>query len=54
MSDINKIKKAELPVCCPTKKMPLWSAHPRVYLPLDETQREAVCPYCDNRFILVD
>lgn len=48
------VKKQELPVCCPTKTVPLWSAHPRVYLPLDAHHREAICPYCDAEFILVD
>jgi uncharacterized Zn-finger protein len=48
------IKKAALPISCPTKDMPLWSAHPRVYLPLSEKEPEVVCPYCGTKFILAD
>ena len=46
------VKASELPVCCPTKELPLWSAHPRVYFPLSDAVPEAICPYCDNKFIL--
>jgi uncharacterized Zn-finger protein len=41
----------ELPLSCPTKHMKLENAHPRVYLPIEETGVE-VCPYCGARFIL--
>ena len=48
------IQKTALPICCPTPDMPLWSAHPRVYLPLSEKEPELVCPYCGTKFILLD
>lgn len=48
------VKKNKLPVSCPTKEMPLWNAHPRVYLPLGDKAKEATCPYCDAKFILID
>jgi uncharacterized Zn-finger protein len=42
----------ELPLHCPTPSMMLWDAHPRVYLPIQETG-EALCPYCGTKFVLV-
>ncbi|MDP3561920.1 MAG: zinc-finger domain-containing protein [Legionellaceae bacterium] len=45
------VHQHELPLSCPTDKMELWSAHPKVYLPIEETG-SAVCPYCSSRFIL--
>jgi uncharacterized Zn-finger protein len=47
------IKKSDLPLSCPTSKMDLWSAHPKVYLPIEKTGVE-VCPYCATRFVLQD
>lgn len=41
----------DLPLSCPTDEMELWNAHPKVYLPIEETGDE-VCPYCGARFIL--
>lgn len=48
------VKKAALPISCPTKEMPLWNAHPRVFLPLGKKEPEAVCPYCGTKFLLID
>jgi len=31
----------------------LWAAHPRVYLPIEETGR-AICPYCSVEYVLVE
>jgi uncharacterized Zn-finger protein len=45
------VRKSELPLSCPTDDMILWNAHPKVYLPIEETGQE-VCPYCGSRFIL--
>lgn len=47
------IKKSDLPLSCPTKNMELWSRHPKVYLPIEQTGVE-VCPYCGTRFVLED
>ena len=34
-------------VFCPNPKMPLWSAHPRVFIDvLKSPTGEAACPYC--------
>lgn len=41
----------DLPLSCPTPDMALWSAHPKVYLPIEKTGAE-VCPYCGTHFIL--
>lgn len=46
-----EVTKADLPLSCPEEGYRLWDAHPRVYLPIEETGR-AVCPYCDAEYIL--
>ncbi len=45
------ITKADLPLSCPSNKMEIWDAHPKVYLPIEETGEEA-CPYCGAKYIL--
>lgn len=47
------VHRHELPLSCPTDEMTLWNAHPKVYLPIEQTGTE-VCPYCGTRFILQD
>ena len=61
MSELNKqqactektliVHRHDLPLSCPTDSMELWNAHPKVYLPIDETGSE-VCPYCGTHFVL--
>ena len=46
------IHSADLPLSCPTDEMSLWNAHPKVYLPIEETGRE-ICPYCGSVFVLL-
>ena len=46
-----EVTQVDLPLSCPMQDMRLWDAHPRVYLPIEETGR-AVCPYCDAEFVL--
>lgn len=41
----------DLPLSCPTDKMDLWNAHPKVYLPIEQSGTE-VCPYCGSKFVL--
>lgn len=48
-----QVSRADLPLSCPTPGQKLWNAHPRVYLPIEETG-EASCPYCSARYTLVD
>jgi len=45
------VKQEDLPLSCPTKSMELWNAHPKVYLPIEETGKET-CPYCGSKFEL--
>lgn len=47
------ITSAELPLSCPMKGEPVWDAHPRVYLPIEEAGR-VTCPYCSAEYILAD
>lgn len=47
------VYRHELPLSCPTAEMELWNAHPRVYLPIEQTGIE-VCPYCGSRYVLQD
>lgn len=47
------VHRRDLPLSCPTDKMALWNAHPKVYLPIDKTGTE-ICPYCGTKFILAD
>jgi len=46
-----EVTEADLPLHCPTPGTSLWNAHPRVYLPMEQSG-EALCPYCGTRFRL--
>ena len=48
-----EVKRADLPLSCPTHEQKLWNSHPRVYLPIEKTG-EARCPYCSADYVLVD
>ncbi len=39
----------DLPLFCPTPSISLWSAHPRVAIPVEKLG-EARCPYCGTLF----
>ena len=47
------VHRHDLPLSCPMDAMELWNAHPKVYLPIEQTGVE-VCPYCGSRFVLQD
>lgn len=47
-----EITENDLPLSCPPREDRLWDAHPRVYLPIEETGKET-CPYCDTHYKLV-
>lgn len=49
---IHRVRASDLPISCPLPEECLWNAHPKVYLPLDKSHPEAVCPYCSTRYIL--
>ena len=46
-----EVTSADLPLHCPMPSMMLWNAHPRVFLPIEETG-EALCPYCGTKYVL--
>jgi uncharacterized Zn-finger protein len=46
-----EVTPGDLPLHCPMPSMMLWSAHPRVYLPIQKTG-EALCPYCGTKYVL--
>ncbi len=48
-----EVSAMNLPLHCPTDEQLLWNAHPRVYLPIEETG-ETLCPYCGTRYVLKD
>ena len=48
-----EVKRADLPLSCPTPEQMLWDSHPRVYLPIEQTG-SASCPYCGAKYRLVD
>lgn len=46
-----EVDDADLPLHCPMPRSPAWSAHPRVYLPVEATG-DALCPYCGTLYRL--
>jgi len=46
-----EVTRAHLPLSCPMDDMRVWDAHPRVYLPIEESKR-VTCPYCDAEYVL--
>ncbi len=42
---------SDLPLSCPMPGMELWNAHPKIYLPIEQSGEE-LCPYCGTRYIL--
>ena len=41
-----RVTRADLPLSCPMPAMALWNSHPKVYLPIEEQNGRARCPYC--------
>ena len=48
-----EVQRTDLPLSCPMPGMTLWSSHPRVYLPIEDSGH-AKCPYCGAEFTLAD
>lgn len=46
-----EITLADLPLSCPPRDDRIWDAHPRVYLPIEDSGEER-CPYCSTNYIL--
>lgn len=44
-----EITAEALPLFCPTPAVSLWSAHPRVAIPVEKLG-EARCPYCGTLY----
>ena len=51
---VYSVKRADLPLSCPTPEMKLWNSHPRVYLPIENEGGTSICPYCGAKYQLVD
>lgn len=50
-----EVKRSELPLSCPRPNERIWDAHPRVYLPIEDTaDGKIICPYCGTEYHLVD
>ena len=47
------INRSHLPLSCPLPGQVMWNAHPRQYLPIEESGREQ-CPYCGTVYVLVE
>ena len=45
-----EVKAEDLPIHCPLPGSSLWDSHPRVYIPVNENDGEAKCPYCGTMF----
>lgn len=41
----------DLPAHCPNPAMPIWSSHPRVFIPVDH-HADGKCPYCGTIYRL--
>ncbi|KRB92816.1 zinc-finger domain-containing protein [Noviherbaspirillum sp. Root189] len=41
----------DLPAYCPNPAMPIWSSHPRIFIPLDHNN-EGKCSYCGTVYRL--
>lgn len=48
-----EVRRADLPLHCPTDQNSLWNSHPRVFLPIEATGK-AKCPYCGTEYELID
>jgi uncharacterized Zn-finger protein len=48
-----EISRQDLPLSCPPSDKRIWDAHPRVYLPIEETG-SVQCPYCGAEYVLTD
>jgi uncharacterized Zn-finger protein len=45
------VNSKDLPLSCPMPSMTLWNAHPKVYLPIQDSKQE-ICPYCGTKYQL--
>ena len=50
-SEVVKVTRRDLPLCCPRPGDSAAGLHPRVYLPIEKSGT-ATCPYCGTRYEL--
>lgn len=50
--EVIEVSQSDLPIHCPMPDAPLWSSHPRVFLPMN-SDGVAKCSYCGTRYKLV-
>ena len=48
---IVEVTAGDLPLCCPQHDQIVWSAHPRIYLDIQD-RGHIICPYCSTKYIL--
>jgi uncharacterized Zn-finger protein len=48
-----EVSRSDLPLSCPQPNEKIWNAHPRVYLPIEDSG-ESSCPYCGTHYTLKD
>lgn len=52
------VSKESLPLSCPNRYVDLWDAHPKVFIPIEDSKpnsngvKEELCPYCSTKYIL--
>lgn len=48
-----EITRDDLPLCCPMPGMSTWNSHPKVFLPIEDSEDGMVkCPYCGAEYFL--
>jgi uncharacterized Zn-finger protein len=48
-----EVSRSDLPLSCPQPNEKIWNAHPRVYLPIEDSGKSS-CPYCGTHYTLKD
>ncbi len=47
-----RVTCVDLPLSCPMPAMSLWNSHPKIYLPIEDQDGKAKCPYCGANYVL--
>ncbi len=48
-----EVRRSDLPAHCPMDESKLWNSHPRVFIPVEDSE-QAACPYCGTIYKLID
>ena len=52
-NSVISLSAKDLPLACPRPNDSLWSMHPRVFLPIEESENQTItCPYCSTTYEL--